>query len=310
MLSGQFLSELDDILYEYNCGLLDQAQLIDRFSQIVADLPLEDQRSGAHILSEACSQDSLSSRCLQSSDLQRLSILLPWSTYTLSQNGSIGNLYAPSKRDKPGLLPDPLVSKLNDLIPFAGRRVIESGCFEGCHTISMAIHGAHVCAFDARIENVIKTLSRLWFYGLEDSATVDCLDLEIPDPYAKYAQTFAPDNSLYLFHCRGVLYHLTRPLDYLQAMTMLKPEFIYINTQVASPEQADKLFNHELGTFSVFHYREPGRSAPFAGTQSHALWLTEEGLRRVLDSLGYGQILFSRIRHEQNGLRSEILVAK
>jgi hypothetical protein len=93
-------------------------------------------------------------------------------------------------------------------------------------------------------------------------------------------------------------------------MTMLKPEFIYINTQVASPEQADKLFYHELGTFSVFHYREPGRSAPFAGTQNHAFWLTEEGLRRVLDSLGYGQILFSRIRYERNGLRSEILVAK
>lgn len=112
------------------------------------------------------------------SEIATLSLLLPWSSFVQTGGLQLGNAYNQSKRSIPESIPDKTVTRLNKLLPLKGLSVVESGCFEGSHSISLAFFGAKVFAFDARIENVIKSLVRAWCFGYENQIKFDLLDLE------------------------------------------------------------------------------------------------------------------------------------
>lgn len=45
------------------------------------------------------------------------------------------------------------------------KHVLEFGCFESMHTIGLSMYAKAVTAIDARIENVVKTMTRSAFFG-------------------------------------------------------------------------------------------------------------------------------------------------
>lgn len=110
-------------------------------------------------------------------EIARLSVLLPWGSFLQTNGLQLGNAYNPMKRSIPDNIPDKGVTRLNSYIPLNGLQIIESGCFEGTHSISLAFYGAKVYSFDARIENVVKSLVRAWCFGCETKIKFDLIDL-------------------------------------------------------------------------------------------------------------------------------------
>lgn len=311
MINGEFLSHLSSLLCTASHSNLSEIELVNRFSDLVNNY----YNSSSQSLPMAKSSDSVrggiqlseSLAGLPAEEMERLSILLPWSSYNSIDGFRLGNAYNDKKRNKPTLLPDSIVAKLNDRRPLNGINCIESGCFEGQHSISLAFYGAKVYSFDARIENVIKSLVRVWAFSMQDRVSIDVLDLEKASVHERYRDLFSRDQSLGLYHCRGVLYHLKNPIQYLEDVARLKPAAIYIHTQIATTEQAQETIASAYGEFRAYKYREKGRTAPFAGLEAYALWLTEDSLFFILRALGYGSIAFSNVVEERNGLRIELL---
>lgn len=304
-LTGQFISELGSLLHSAARYGQTSDQLKKNLNTAVdAYFNLSEPSLNESIITLPLTRATLSNA--DSEELQRLSSLLPWSTYSAIGEIPLGNIYNHSKRHKCASIPDDVCVKLDQAYPLSDAWVIESGCFEGIHSISMAMLGAKVHSFDARIENVVKSLVRAWAYGLEHKIQFDLVNLELPNALNIYKKMKTID----LYHCRGVLYHLKDPVRYLQEIADLSPRAIYIHSQVASNGQANIYFESEIGPFRVFKYREGSRQSPFAGVDSYALWLEPESVKKILADFGYSTILIEHLKQERNGDRLELLVSR
>jgi tRNA (mo5U34)-methyltransferase len=215
-----------------------------------------------------------------------------------------------TKRAQAHGLPDKGVVRLNDLVPLRDLSVLEVGCYEGHHTASLAHYARDVWAFDARIENVLKTLVRLWVLGLERSAVVNLVDIE-GDPVKEQLARLGRAEPFDLIHHRGVLYHLSKPIEHLADMASLCSRYIYLHTHVAKKQQVNTTHRSELGDFEVFSYKEPKRStSPFSGMTEGAIWLTREGVFRALRRLHFDDIQVLDEREERHGLRIELIASR
>ncbi len=244
-------------------------------------------------------------------NLERLNALLPWSSFAwIGPDAVLGAPWSASKRDVPTRYPDRGVEQLNARLPLAGMSVLELGCFEGHHSISLARHAREVWGIDGRIENVIKTLVRVWMAGLERSISVQLLDLERGTLREQLA-ALGRSESFDLLHHRGVLYHLSNPVENLAQCAEVTRSHLYLHTQIARDDQADAALQHSSGSYEAYRYKEPNiEFAPFAGITSHAHWLTQASLIRLLRTLGFARVDVSQCIEERNGLRLELLASR
>jgi len=98
---------------------------------------------------------------LPDEELAHLNQLLPWAAFLVDKKGRrFGQAHSNKKRNSVQVIPDYRTELLEEKISLNGKTVLEAGCFEGIHTISLAQKGAVVTAFDSRIENIVKTMVR------------------------------------------------------------------------------------------------------------------------------------------------------
>lgn len=249
---------------------------------------------------------------IDAQSLARLNVMLPWASFnTLDEEGRVlGAQWSAGKRAGAQPIPDTTVERLNARLPLAGMSILEVGCFEGHHTASLARYSPDLWAFDARIENVVKTLVKLWVLGLERSVRLERVDIET-GPVSEQLARRGRSEKFDLVHHRGVLYHLSRPVEHLMDISSLCEKHLYLHTQLAGSEQVNGKYASPLGEFEACLRREPSRShSPFAGVAEHAIRLTRECLVTVLGKLGFPHVTLLREVQERHGPRIELIASR
>lgn len=231
-------------------------------------------------------------------DLEALNELLPWQCFTLDMKGrTFGKPASPLKRNAPQVIPDGRIVELNRRVPLAGLDVLEVGCFEAIHTIALANHGARVTAIDSRIENIVKTITRLWGFGFE--ANVFQCDVEKAEDFARIPEVDVT-------HHVGVLYHLADPVRHLRDVLARTRRAIMLDTHYAGEGEATESYEVDGKRYAYKHYREKGRASAFAGMYDHAKWLPIAVLEQLLKEGGFTNVDVAELRDERNGLRTLI----
>jgi len=107
---------------------------------------------------------------LSSSQILKFNEVLPWSTILSYKEVIQGAPWDEKKRPNVHALPDKHIKELGELID--KKRVLEIGCHEGVYTLGLAKYAKSVVALDGRIDNVMKTLGRVWLANKLDSVNV------------------------------------------------------------------------------------------------------------------------------------------
>jgi hypothetical protein len=237
---------------------------------------------------------------LTNDELQKLNLLLPWAAMTSDSRGRVvGSAWSPKKRNLVHSFVDRHHTAFNDRLPMADQHILEIGCFEGVHTIGCLLLGAQVTAVDGRIENIVKTLTRLWAYEL--SANVLLWDVEREPP------TLVPDSWDILHHI-GVLYHQTNPVEHLRTVLPRTRRGVLLDTHVAFDE-ASATESYEVAgkPYRYAHYREKDIHVnPFSGMLDHAKWLLSEDLHAICREFGFTDVRTVEDHEERNGRRVTI----
>jgi len=243
--------------------------------------------------------------------IAKLNSLLPWSSFAAVDEGSLlGAPFSTQKRVNITKHPDSRINALHKLIGLGGLSVLEVGCFEGHHTIDLAMLAREVWAFDGRVENVIKSLVRVWLAGIEDNVSLQLIDLEkisLNQALLNLGRTELFD----LIHHRGVLYHLSDPIENLIQCASVTKKYLYLHTQIANREQINSVLEHKIGEYETYRYREPNiEFSPFSGIADHAHWLSEQSLLKLIQDLGFTNIQIINNIVEPNGKRIELIASK
>jgi len=226
--------------------------------------------------------------CFDDASYSKLDVMLPWTSYLDFHNGhTMGTPWSSRKRGKAQPFPDSLIVKLNERIPLHDLSILEVGCYEGHHSASLALYSNDVWAIDGRIENVIKTLVRTWVSNCEDRVKTNLVDLEKYNLQSAMRILGRVEPFDLIYH-RGVLYHLSHPVQHLKECANISKRYIYLHTQIANNEAANMDIIVDDSKYRVFQYKEPKVSvSPFSGITTHAYWLTQDSLLNALDKLGF-----------------------
>jgi tRNA (mo5U34)-methyltransferase len=225
----------------------------------------------------------------------QLNSMLPWAAMTVDEHGrTLGSPWSSEKRANPQTFIEKRQIAFNAAFPLAGKHVLEVGCFEGIHTIGCLNLGARVTAVDSRMENLVKTLVRLWCYGR--TADLKLWDLEEESP------ADVPKEWDVLHHV-GVLYHLTDPVRHLQDTLSRTKDALLLDTHIATDEAgADRDYEVDGKRYRYFYHGEKNAS-PFAGVRDHAKWLLLEDLVETIKQRGFNDVRVVSDRAERNGRR-------
>ncbi len=229
-------------------------------------------------------------------ELDAFNALLPWGALTSDATGRVvGSSWSDHKRSNVQPLIDERIVEFDRVLPLAGRHVLEVGCFEGIHTIGCLTRGARVTGVDSRMENILKTLARLWAYGM--AADVRVWDLELGEPPATVPARWD------VLHHIGVLYHLSNPAEHLAIALDRTGAGLLLDTHVASDAEDASESYEALGR--TFRYARKGERpiSPFAGMRDHAKWLLIEDLEAICRSRGFTDVRVKQVRDERNGKR-------
>jgi 2-polyprenyl-3-methyl-5-hydroxy-6-metoxy-1,4-benzoquinol methylase len=223
-----------------------------------------------------------------------LNDLLPWACFTVDAAGRrIGRPASVTKRPTPQAIPDERIVRLNELVDLSDKHVVELGCFEGVHTIALCDLASRVTAVDARVENVVKTMTRTWLYGHQPELVLqDVEDATVHDVYA-----------CDVLHHNGVLYHLLDPVAHLRRALARTRTGLLLDTHFSRDSEATSSYEVEGESFAVKDFTEHPDTSPFAGVYSSARWLRLDDLRQELCRAGFDQILVEETREERNGAR-------
>ncbi|MFL6628824.1 MAG: class I SAM-dependent methyltransferase [Burkholderiaceae bacterium] len=306
-LSGEFLSNVHAALGKANASALSNEEIGDLLRRTLKGndpyVELPTLQAGASTASRFATFDGQS--------LQRLNSMLPWSSFRAIGNGDIlGTAWSQNKRNTAAPYPDPQVEGLHGRIDLTGMSVLELGCFEGHHSLSLAEHCSEVWGIDGRIENVIKTLVQVWMAGMEDRVKVNLVDLE-RGPLKQQLSSLGRDRPFDLVHHRGVLYHLSDPIANLIQCKDVCTKHLYLHTQIADHRQVDVELTHDGRRYAAHAYQEPlQRNSPFAGLTPVAHWLTQDSLTSVLMDIGFAKIEVIKLDEERNGWRVELIASR
>jgi 2-polyprenyl-3-methyl-5-hydroxy-6-metoxy-1,4-benzoquinol methylase len=239
--------------------------------------------------------------------IEKLNSLLPWSTL-VSYGGTLqGAPWDNKKRSSVHRIPDTHIEELRPRIE--GKRILEIGCHEGVYTLGLAKYAKSVVALDGRVDNIIKTLVRVWLANKLGAIQVVCMDLEelnVPRLAKADGEGYVFD----LIHHNGVLYHLSNPLAHLDNILDNNPSrVLFLDTHVAGEMQCEDAYHHDGITYNVHKYAEPASRtySPFAGITTESTWLRVDDLVNYLCKKGFATIEQKAIREERNGLRCRII---
>jgi 2-polyprenyl-3-methyl-5-hydroxy-6-metoxy-1,4-benzoquinol methylase len=239
---------------------------------------------------------------LSDQDLKRVNEILPWKSFLLDCNGrTFGAAASERKRNEPAKLPDKRILEFSEVESLSGKTVVELGCFEGIHSVSLAMQGAIVYALDSRIENIIKTLVRSKLLGVEVNPIL--LNLEDFDAYSIL------DDYDYCCHI-GVLYHLTDPIRHLKILAKKIRSSMLLDTHYIQPSMVNDEYIVDGVKFSCRVAREFGREEVFSGMQPFSRWMTMKGLITALESLGFKCLKVLSDRLERNGPRVTLIASR
>lgn len=313
ILSGNFLSQVVALFKRANRQQWEKSQIINELMKVCEEPTIQVDLDSKFLKSSSIIDESIiqKQRQVDAGSLDTLNCLLPWSSYNVLEGSTVlGSAYTSQKRIKPHKIPDLHINVLQERCNLSECSAIELGCFEGHYTASLATICKKVYGLDSRIENVIKTLVRCWFFGLEDKVSVDLINLET-DNLVNFYQTRYQIETIDLVHHRGVLYHLADPVAHLIDVSKLCNKYLYLHTQYAAREQAVTDYESPLGKYQVFAYKEKTINyAPFAGMVPQAIWLQKSDLFGILNQLGFTQIEEISDTQERNGSRIELIAAK
>jgi SAM-dependent methyltransferase len=258
----------------------------------VADLPTKGYRAAA---TETPFVDYLSD-----ADLEQLNRLLPWQAFTADRHGRRFGSGRQGKRDVAAPVPDRRVRLLDEHFRLADKHVLEVGCFEGIHTVGLAMVARQVTAVDARVENVVKTIVRAAFFGY--TPRVFKCDLEARPLRMEWLQADV------VFHV-GVLYHLQDPVSHLLELGQFIRLGALLDTHYALEEEADLTYDVGGRGYRFRRRKEGGLSDAFSGMADHSKWLTLAGIVDLLKEGGFPTVAVIEKREERHGPRA-LLVAR
>lgn len=239
---------------------------------------------------------------LSDSELAELNSILNWNCFTTdSQGRRFGRPHTQKKRGKPQTIPDRRSIILDEVFQIKGCTVLEVGCFEGVHTVSLCSRGALVTAIDSRIENVIKTIVRSNYYGF--SPNVFNCDVE------NLSSDMIPKIKADYVHHVGVLYHLKDPIKHLIELGALAQKGLILDTHFATPESVNGEYESQGIRCSYFRANEFGHKDVFSGMYDHSKWLLLDDIKRLLVKSGFATAEIYETRLERNGSRA-IFIAK
>jgi tRNA (mo5U34)-methyltransferase len=239
---------------------------------------------------------------LSDEELGQLNKILRWRAFVVDSNGRrFGNRAWAGKRVVPQAIPDSRHVLLDEKIPLAQKSILEIGCFEGIHTVSLCRMARAVIAIDSRVENVVKTIVRAGMFG--ETPTVFKCNVEAWD---------VPLDQLKADVCHhiGVLYHLHDPVAHLQKLLPLINDAIFLDTHIARPDDQLTRYQSSGKEYQYRFYQEGGKADVFSGMYDHAKWLLLDDLKSVLSDAGFGRIEVIEERDERNGPRILLLAQR
>lgn len=235
------------------------------------------------------------------SDVRALNDLLPWACFTVDSHGRrIGVPASATKRMSAQSIPDERIVKLDALLDLKDKHVVELGCFEGVHTIALCDLAAQVTALDARVENVVKTLTRTWLYGRRPEVVLQ----DVEDPAA--IDVYECD----VLHHNGVLYHLVDPVGHLRRALSQTRVGLLLDTHISRESEASSEYEVDGVRFRVKNFTEHPSTSPFAGMYQNARWLLLDDLRAEILRAGFDEILVEEVREERHGARVLIIARR
>jgi len=239
---------------------------------------------------------------LSDDDFSRINEILPWKCFTSDGHGRrFGNLAWKGKRDNLQSIPDPRIVELDRLFNLSDKSVLELGCFEGVHTLGIALKAESIFAVDSRIENVIKTIVRANLYGFKPSVSV--CDLEKNEDVKRLP-------TVDIIHHVGVLYHLTDPISHLIQIGKLAQYGFLLDTHYATDEMATHQFDEPHSSYKYYIHREHGRDEVFSGMYDHAKWLKLNDIKEILSQIGFSDIVVYKDDKKQFAPRVTIYAAR
>lgn len=237
---------------------------------------------------------------LSDDQLLILNKILNWNAFVADAKGRrFGNRAWVGKRGTPQAIPDYRHEILNDKISLVTKHILEIGCFEGIHTVSLCRLAQKVTAIDARVDNVVKTMVRCGFFDCHPTILVS--DVE---NWTHQLPFLRAD----ICHHFGVLYHLKEPIKHIKELASIIGEGVYLDTHIAKEDDVTQSHFFEDKVYHYWHYQE-GESA-FAGMYDHAKWLTLESLRDAFKIYGFSDFQLIERREERNGSRILALILR
>ena len=308
-VSGQLIAKLLHVLKYANEVEISKDEFLDR---IIKTLTIEDLYCQIPDNEPAVSQGSHPRiERLEKSALETLNVMLPWSSYfVLNTNQIVGSAWTQNKRNNAQPFPDKVVVKLAKSLDLRDMSVLELGCYEGHHSISLAQFANSVTAIDGRMENVLKTLVRVWAANMEKKITTNLIDLEKGNLKANLKASGLNDKFDLIYH-RGVLYHLSDPISNLFQCAEVSNKFLYLHTQIASDSSVTNSIDYLGEKYEYFQYKEPKvEFSPFSGICDYAIWLSKPSLLQALKNAGFNKVTIISEIVERNGPRIELIAEK
>lgn len=276
---------------------VEMARLAQQFADTAVDPELPDPAGAMKRDAVALEAAGSVLDTLDDADLRVFNQTLPWGAITVDRRGrTVGASWSASKRSIFNALIDRRLIDFDKAAPLAGKHVLEVGCFEGIHTLGCLLLGARVTGVDGRIENILKTMARLWAY--DRHASLVHWDLEKAPP-----RTVPPEWDV--LHHIGVLYHLSDPAGHLDTVLPRTKHAMILDTHVARDDSdASRSYAVNGRTYTYKHFTEDQvDSNPFAGLGDHAKWLRVEDLMDICRRHGFSDVRLTDDRSERNGRR-------
>jgi hypothetical protein len=246
-------------------------------------------------LAAECQIDSWSDR-----DLKKLNGIIEWRCFSVDKIGRrFGHKAWKNRRQVPEPIPSSEVTLFSQFCDLKGALVLDVGCFEGIHSISLSLMGAKVVAVDARVENVVKTIIRSGIYRTPVET--------IKFAFEKDSVDTLPKNIDYVFH-RSVLPLMEDPVKHLHDLGKIAKTGIYLDTVIYS--KLHETYQTMGQTFPCLTMPNLRTNGEFSGVAKIGRGLEEGTIVNALKTVGFKKILHYNLWNNLFGKGLRIIAVK